>query len=118
MLLLVAPSADARRTVPRGFFGVDYDREIQWAPPQVQASTWGSMAKNGVESARVVFPWKDAQPEADQPPSFRQTDALVANAAMHRVRLLPVVMYAPVWARVEPDEPSSRPADVGAYADY
>jgi hypothetical protein len=43
---------------------------------------------------------------------------MVRNASMHGIELLPVVMYAPPWARVLPAELGSAPKDVDAYAHY
>ena len=43
------------------------------------------MAKSGVESVRTVFSWAAAQPVAGQPPSFTDTDHVVALAAAHRI---------------------------------
>jgi hypothetical protein len=117
-MLLVPAAAAAGRTVPRGFYGVDWDREVQWAPPSVRDATWGTMARSGVESARVIFDWWRAQPDQGSPPSFSATDALVARAAAHGVRVLPVVMLAPEWARAVPETEASAPSDPGAYAAY
>jgi hypothetical protein len=120
LLLLLAGGAAgaAKRTVPPGFYGVDYDREIQWAPASIQARAWATMASSGVESARVIFDWWRAQPDKASPPSFDLTDAVVAHAAAHGVRVLPVVMLAPEWAREVPETEASRPSDAGAYAAY
>lgn len=115
---LAAQPAAARRAVPSGFYGVDYDREIAWAAPSLQSSTWGSMAKTGVESARVIFDWRTAQPVQDQPPSFTGTDRSVALAAAHGIAPLPVVMLAPAWARVLPKEEGSAPSNIPAYTQY
>ncbi|MEA2375555.1 MAG: polysaccharide biosynthesis protein PslG [Thermoleophilaceae bacterium] len=115
---LTAQPAAAHRTVPSGFYGVDYDREIAWAKPKLQSATWGSMAKSGVESARVIFDWRTAQPVEGQPPSFTDTDRSVALAAAHGVQPLPVVMLAPAWARVLPKEEGSAPSNVPAYTQY
>jgi hypothetical protein len=118
-VLLIAPAAGAgERSVPRGFFGVDFDREVQYAGPKSQASIWATMATNGVESARAIFDWRAAQPNADEPPTFGRTDRVVRFAAAHGVRVLPVVMIAPPWARVEKDSEASRPSDLGAYSAY
>ena len=76
------------------------------------------MAQSGVESARVIFDWRTAQPAKDQPPSFAATDRVVASAAAHGVQLLPVVMLAPPWARVLPDKEGSAPSDIPAYTAY
>lgn len=118
-LFALAPgAAAAERRVPVGFHGVDYDREAAWAPAGVQAAMWGEMAHSGVESARVIFDWSEAQPQAVVPPSFHETDPLVLNAATHGIELLPVVMYTPAWAREVPGKKESAPRDAGAYTAY
>ncbi len=117
-LAVAAPSAAAERKVPPGFHGVGYDREVAWAPAQVQAAMWREMARTGVESARVLFDWSEAQPQAVVAPSFHETDPLVANAAARGIELLPVVIYAPPWAREVPSRKESAPRDLAAYAAY
>ncbi|HEX2233339.1 MAG TPA: hypothetical protein VHG69_08245 [Thermoleophilaceae bacterium] len=118
-LLAAAPSAAAaERRVPRGFYGVVWDQEVAGSSAAVKAEQFGLMASTGVESVRTVFSWADAQPEAGQQPSFARTDELVANAAVSGIGLLPVVMYAPRWARRNPEvgtSPPARPADYGAF---
>jgi hypothetical protein len=106
------------RSAPFGFAGVDYDRDVSWAPPETQAAMWSAMARNGVESARAVFDWSEAQKLPGTAPDFHETDPLVANAATHGIELLPTVMYAPPWARVAPDRKESAPSDYSAYAAY
>jgi hypothetical protein len=119
LVLVAAPAAaGAERSVPRGFFAADFDREVQYAGPQAQDVIWGAMARNGVEAARTIFDWRSAQPTKGEKPSFERTDKVVGAAAAHGVRLLPIVMIAPRWARVEKDTEASRPGDLGAYAAY
>jgi hypothetical protein len=118
-LAVVAPGAlAAKRTVPVGFQGVDYDREIAWAAPGVQEEAWRTMARSGVESARVIFDWSEAQKTPGLPPSFQRTDPLVANAAARGIELLPVLVLAPEWARVLPGEKHSAPARPADFANY
>jgi polysaccharide biosynthesis protein PslG len=119
VLLLVPGSAGAaKRSVPQGFFGAVYDGEVRTAPPDVQARQWALMARSGVESVRVMFSWDEAQPDPSKPPSFELTDRHVENAVRRRIRVLPVVIYAPPWARERPDlfnSPPRRPDDYVAY---
>jgi hypothetical protein len=117
-LLAAAPAADAaKRKVPRGFYGVMWDREAAHAPDSAQEQQWGLMASSGVESVRTVFSWARAQPDQGVT-SFAHTDPIVARAAAHNQRLLPVVQGTPDWARRYPDEGSSPPARVEDYASY
>ena len=117
-LLAAAPPAAAKRAVPFGFHGVDYDREAAWGPSPAQDEMWRVMARNGVESARVIFDWDAAQPTPGVPPSFHESDPLVARAAARGIDLLPVVVYTPRWARAVPGEKHSAPADPKNYAAY
>ena len=115
-VLLAAPAAEAR--VPYGFYGVVYDRGVADAPAEVQETQWGTMAASGVESVRIVFSWARAQPEAGQAPSFAETDAVVARATVRRIALLPIVIYAPPWARGDADVSASPPREPGDYVAY
>lgn len=58
------------------------------------------MAKSGVESARVTFPWTAIEPTKNRF-DFDRTDRTVTAAASHRVEVLPVLLYTPYWARVD-----------------
>ena len=104
--------------MPYGFYGMVYDRDVAEAAPAVQDKQWDAMAVAGVESARTVFSWARAQPEAGQPPSFAHTDAIVARAAARRIAPLPVVMYAPAWARTDMEVDASPPREAGDYVGY
>jgi hypothetical protein len=117
VLLGSALSASAR-SVPRDFYGTVLDGSVLTAPPDVLAGQWARMASSGVETARVVFSWSDAQPAAGGPIDFSHTDALVAGAAAHGIDLLPVVLYAPPWAREDQalfNSPPAHPADYAAF---
>jgi hypothetical protein len=105
-------------TVPPRFFGVMWDQGIQNAPAPVQAGQWEAMEASGVESARVIFGWHLAQARRSHKPNFVRADQMVANAARNGIDLLPVVMYAPRWARVVPTRLSSAPKDLRAYGHY
>jgi hypothetical protein len=47
-----------------------------------------------------------------------RADEMVRNAATHGIDVLPVVMYAPPWARILEDNLGSAPRDVDAYGHY
>ena len=115
--LWATPAAGAAGRVPVGFYGVMYDGELSSAPIALQKAEFARMARSGVESVRVVFPWAAAQP-APGPVDFSLTDQLVALAAAHRLRVLPVVIYAPRWAALNNNpgvSPPRNPADYAAY---
>ena len=116
-LMAAAPSADARRKVPHGFFGTMWGGSVANAPDEVQEEQWALMARTGVESVRTVFSWSDAQSTPDAPPNFERTDRVVRLAAARGMQLLPVVIETPPWARAF-DHPASPPrsnADLAAY---
>jgi hypothetical protein len=117
-LLVAAPAADAaKRKVPAKFYGTMWDKEIQDASPAIYEQEWAKMAVNGVEATRVIFSWNLAQEQQGQT-TFKYTDPMVAAAARHGIEPLPIVTYAPPWARVEPNELGSAPSNYQAYAEY
>ena len=63
-LALGAPSAAlAARSVPHGFFGMNWDQEVAYRSSSItRAEQWGRMAAAGVESVRTPFLWTNAQP--------------------------------------------------------
>jgi hypothetical protein len=119
VLLALAPTAEAaKRRVPQGFFGAMYDRGLANAPEDLQDAQTALMARSGVESIRTVFSWRQAQPEPGRAPDFDATDAQVARATRRGLRILPVVINTPVWARKYPDEDGSPPLLPSDYAAY
>jgi hypothetical protein len=118
-LLLAAPPALAARAAPQGFFGVMYDHGIERASDEVQDAQWDLMASSGVESVRTVFDWADAQPDGRGSPfKFDQTDGVVRRAALRNIDVLPVVFYAPKWARAYRNRFTSPPAKRADYVTY
>ena len=83
----VIPTAHAaKRQVPFGFYGVMWDGDIATAPAKQKDRQWALMARSGVESVRTVFSWALAQPTADGPRDFADTDQLVELATKQSVR--------------------------------
>jgi hypothetical protein len=117
LLLAACPPAVAKRKVPRGFYGVMWDRAATDAPDAEQEEQWALMARSGVESVRTVFNWALAQPEPGIT-DFTYTDRIVGLAASHRIELVPVVRTAPTWAKLDPFAPSSPPKNASDYAAY
>ena len=111
---LAAPALAA----PARFYGVVYDRDVSVASPQTQDQQFARMKAVGVQAVRRVFSWQDAQPVQGQPPDFADTDALVARAARNDIEVLPIVMYAPVWARQSADDAASPPRDPNDYVAF
>jgi hypothetical protein len=118
-LLLAAPLAQAARSVPQGFYGVMYDHGIIRAPAEVQDSQWDLMAASGVESVRTVFSWAEAQPDGrGSAINFVDTDAVVRRAAVRNLSVLPIVFYAPPWARAYRGRFTSPPKQRSDYGTY
>jgi hypothetical protein len=116
LLEVAAPSV--ARDAPRDFYGTVLDGGVLTAAPDVLSAQWPRMAASGVETARVAFSWAAAQPVEDGPVDFSHTDALVAGATAHGIDLLPVVLYAPAWARRDPALFNSPPANAVGYTTY
>ena len=116
IVLLCAPSAQAR--VPESFFGTMWDGEITHnASDATQNREWDRMADTGVRSARSTFEWIKIQPTRNRY-DFSSSDHLVRLAATNGVELLPVVLYAPRWARQRPPNyasPPNRPAEYSRF---
>lgn len=102
-LSFAAPAAaEAKRSVPYAFHGVVYDGPLTTAPFEVQQRQFDVMASSGVESIRMAFNWAAAQPSKGDRFDWSATDRGVELAASHGMTVLPVVIYAPYWARVHP----------------
>jgi hypothetical protein len=119
LLLLAAPLASAQRSVPQGFFGVMYDHGVEKAPGDVQDAQWDLMASSGVETVRVVFDWGEAQPQG-RGSAFRfdRSDGMVRRAALRNLEVLPIVFYAPRWARAYRSRFTSPPENRSDYVTY
>ena len=98
---LAAPAQ--ARSVPRGWLGVQADGPLT-EPGNPFASEWDLMASSGVETVRVAFDWRAAQPAEGGPISFAAIDALVLAAAARRLPVLPVVHRTPDWAAARPGD--------------
>ncbi|MEA2388962.1 MAG: polysaccharide biosynthesis protein PslG, partial [Thermoleophilaceae bacterium] len=109
--------AAAERIAPRGFFGANWNFEITEASDNTKRIAWDQMAAAGVESQRLLFEWRTAQPVPHGTFDFAASDADLERALRHRMELLPVVAGAPRWAR-ESDAPNSPPSDPSDYAAY
>jgi hypothetical protein len=129
-----AKSSQPKRQVPRGFIGAVSDAPLD-NPAVGLDDEYRLMVRSGVETIRVGFYWDQAQPYAtsngvppDQggrfrdaggvPTDFSQSDRFVLAAARQGLRVLPVVLRAPVWARKHPERVWSPPSGPNAYARY
>jgi hypothetical protein len=99
--------AGATAKMPADFFGVmadgplfdetiDTDRELRL------------MRSTGIESIRVAFDWRRLEPVRGTI-DFASTDLVVERAARRDLKVLPVVIWAPEWARRDPGQQASPP---------
>jgi polysaccharide biosynthesis protein PslG len=93
---------------------VDVDGPLT-SDPTGLAGEWGLMRPSGVGFVRAAIYWRDfeAQPGVDD---LASTDALVLDAARRGLPLLPVVLGTPRWARLDPENDGSPPADPATFA--
>ena len=110
LLLSLAVAAPARSAVPRDWLGVAVDGPVIEGGPEY-AAEWPMMAGNGVATVRAAFYWTQGQRLAPGPVDFEAYDATVLAAAREGIAVLPVVFYAPRWARIDPEEVASPPRD-------
>ena len=105
--------------MPQGFFGVMYDNGIEKAADEVQDAQWDLMASSGVETVRTVFDWGEAQPGGRGTAfDFERTDGVVRRAALRNIDVLPIVFYAPRWARAYRNRFTSPPKNRSDYVTY
>lgn len=130
-----APSAAAAsRSVPQGFLGVMADGPLLSTSRPLD-SELGLMVSSGVESIRIALHWNEMQPfrqVSDIPPSLRSrydasepvptrwgpTDRIVGAAAQRGLTVLPVVVFAPIWARQDKKIEASPPLGTANYASF
>lgn len=111
-------AAQASAAAPRSFFGVTWDRAAATASPEQQTAQYRLMGESGVGAVRAVFSWAKAESTEGGTTDFADTDALVADATANGIELLPIVMYAPRWARERPRAGASPPSSPAAYSAY
>jgi hypothetical protein len=133
-LLVAAAPAHAARKVPQGYFGTVADGALMENSSRFTGQL-DTMVGIGVESMRMVFDWREAQPyrtladvpeerrpfmrdEHGTPTDWRLFDGFVSEAAARGLSILPVVLYAPPWAARYPGSEPSPPKDFGAYANF
>lgn len=117
-LALLAPSTAAARSVPQGFFGVMADGVLMTRDDASFASELALMKASGVETIRPVVYWADMQPERGGPLITTSLDRLIGEAAKNGLNVVPVLLRAPAWARVDAANFASPPKDPQDFADY
>ena len=104
---------------PFGFVGMNLDGPLLDSGADL-GPVFARMEATGVQSVRTTFNWAAAQPQANGPFDFRQSDHIVALAAGRGMTVLPIIMYCPPWAAAAGRDPGTLdvPADPEAYAAY
>ncbi len=102
-------SAATPPVAPKGFFGVLGDGPLV-TPTGFLPGETTAMRAAGVGSVRLTVPWSTMEPTAGAF-DLSSFDLLVLQAAARRLGVLPVVLRTPVWARLDPSNDGSPPAD-------
>jgi hypothetical protein len=118
ILVLGTGTAHAARSVPQGFFGVNTSGNIEVAPSKVWTAHWDKLASGGAESVRVLFNWDLAQNHGPGSTNWTRNDRIVMNAAKRGMEILPVVEYAPPWAKKYRDQVASPPSGTSGYTGF
>jgi hypothetical protein len=108
--------AQKSRAAPPVFLGVTSG--AIFSPGASLARELTLMGRSGVQSVRVPFYWRVAQPKPGGPTSFAATDPLVEGAARAGVGVLPVVLGTPAWAARDPGRRASPPRGTDTFAAF
>jgi len=127
---LLSPSAAAASGVPARAldsgeaFGVNTGvmfNSGRYTRPQIDAQL-AALAQTGATAVRSDALWEDSEP---QPPigivhryNWTLDDLIVGSLAAHGLRWLPIIDYAPAWARIAPSRIHSAPASLSDFATY
>ena len=114
---LAVAAAPASAATPREFFGVMADGPLLGAGVDLGRET-RLIRGTGAGTIRVAFYWRDLQPQPDGPIAFAEPDRIVGTAARAGLRVLPVLVRAPVWATGGDEREGAVPLDPGAYARF
>ena len=117
-LCVLAPATASARTVPQGFFGVMADGALVTRDDASLASEFTLMKASGVETIRPVVYWADMQPTKTGPVDFSALDRIMGDAAQNGMHVIPVVLRAPAWARIDPAQQASPPKNPADYAAF
>lgn len=127
--LALGPTVAQARSVPPGWTGVTADGPLLDGRANLDAEL-ALMRSSGVETARVAVYWSATQPLrpgsrrpvgwgsiGGVPTRWDAIDHVMAALGAHGLRVLPVVLQAPVWARLRRGQEWSPPTP-RAYARY
>ena len=84
--------AQGSGTLPAGYFGVS-------PATRLSAAEYEAMGTGAIGTLRHPFFWEDIQPIGRVHFDWRKTDAVVENATVNGVPVLPYVMGSPGWLR-------------------
>ena len=98
---------------PAGWLGVMADGPL--TEGGAPAREWGRLDASGAGTVRVAFYWSDLEPRPGEH-DWSAADDLVAQTADRGMRLLPVVLRAPEWAR--DGDQAAPPRDPADYARF
>jgi hypothetical protein len=113
--------AEAKRTVPFGFFGTVVPPELT-SPNAVPVETldkqFALMSKSGVESVRLTFAWEQLEPRKGVF-DFSNFDKLIRAASSHHLKIIANITQTPLWASTKPNAEFWRapPKDPADFAD-
>ncbi|MDX6657007.1 MAG: polysaccharide biosynthesis protein PslG [Solirubrobacteraceae bacterium] len=117
----IAPTAEAAPSPPpSGFYGVAASGPVLDGRVSLTREL-RRMRSNGVEQISVSLYWSQVEPSGPPdvaPEDWSELDTVVAKAAAKHLRVLPVVVGAPAWARLDATLPFSPPADPAAYGAF
>jgi hypothetical protein len=116
VVVLAGAAPAAAAGVPRAFFGVYFNAPV--FPGVSLRAEARRVAATGAGSLTAAFEWVHAQPTADGPFDFARTDRVVDAAARARLRVLPIVVTSPEWARSAPLQAFAPPSDPARYGAY
>ena len=114
-LLAFAPGAGA--APPKGFYGVAISGPAIDGTLSLSAQLQ-RIRRAGGDQVTVAFNWADVDPGGppeQAPEHWESLDRMVTLAARRHLRIVPVLVQAPSWARTDPSRPFSPPKDPAAF---
>ncbi|HVY79024.1 MAG TPA: hypothetical protein VG898_11005 [Solirubrobacterales bacterium] len=109
LALASAPSAGARASVPRGFFGIVPQGPLAAADFQRMHGVVGTL--------RIPIYWPQVEPRRGDL-DFASLDAIVSAAAAAGIRVLPFVYGTPAWLERNPARPPLGPRELAAWSGF
>jgi hypothetical protein len=118
--LALVCAAGAGAAAPKGFYGVAVSGPALDGTVSLSAQLQ-RIQRAGGDQITVAFNWADVDPSG--PPEqaaehWESLDRLVTLAARRHLRIVPVLVQAPPWARTDPARPFSPPKDPAAFGAF